>query len=74
MVYREKNVTLQRETLDKERNMEERKFKNRREQADYYAKLRGWGPLTEEDKIALDDAVRMVTNLDSKPRYAAVSH
>ena len=51
--------------------MEERKFKNRREQADYYAKLRGWGPLTEEDKIALDDAVRMVTNLDSKPRYAA---
>lgn len=70
MVYREKNVTLQRETLDKDRIMEERKFKNRREQADYYAKLRGWGPLTEEDKIALDDAVRMVTNLDSKPRYA----
>lgn len=74
MVYREKNVTLQRETLDKDRIMEERKFKNRREQADYYAKLRGWGPLTEEDKIALDDAVRMVTNLDSKPLYAAVSH
>lgn len=74
MVYREKNVTLQRETLDKDRIMEERKFKNRREQMEYYAKLRGWGPLTEEDKIALDDAVRMVTNLDSKPRYAAVSH
>jgi hypothetical protein len=54
--------------------MEEKKFKNRREQVDYYAKLRGWGPLTEEDKIALDDAVRMVTNLDSKPRYAAVHH
>ena len=54
--------------------MEEKKLKNRREQADYYAKLRGWGPLTEEDKTALDDAVRMVTNLDSKPRYAAVSH
>ena len=54
--------------------MEERKFKNRREQMEYYAKLRGWGPLTEEDKIALDDAVRMITNLDSKPRYAAVSH
>lgn len=54
--------------------MEEMKFNNRREQADYYAKLRGWGPLTEEDKIALDDAVRMVTNLDSKPRYAAVSN
>ena len=54
--------------------MEAKKFKNRREQADYYAKLRGWGPLTEEDKIALDDAVRMVTNLDSKPQYAAVHH
>ena len=54
--------------------MEEFKFKNSREQADYYAKLRGWGPLTEEDKIALDDAVRMVTNLDSRPRYAAVHH
>ena len=58
----------------KETIMEEKKFKNRREQADYYAKLRGWGPLTEEDKIALDDAVRLITNLDSKPRYAAVSH
>ena len=50
--------------------MEEIKFKNRREQADYYAKLRGWGPLTEEEKVLLDDAVRLVTNLDSKPRYA----
>lgn len=50
--------------------MEEIKFKNRREQADYYAKLRGWGPLTEEEKVLLDDAVRLVTNLDSEPRYA----
>jgi len=50
--------------------MEERKFKNRRELADWVAERRGWGPLTEEDKIALDDAVRMVTNLDSRPRYA----
>ena len=54
--------------------MEEKKFKNRRERMDYFAKLRGWGPLTEEDKIALDDAVRLVTNLDSRPRYAAVHH
>ena len=54
--------------------MEEKKFKNRREQADWVAKQRGWGPLTEEEKIILDDAVRMITNLDSKPRYAAVSH
>jgi len=54
--------------------MEERKFKNRRERAEWLDAQRGWGPLTEEDKIALDDAVRMVTNLDSKPRYAAVSH
>lgn len=50
--------------------MEETKFKNRREQADYYAKLRGWGPLTDEDRAAIDDAVRLVTNLDSRPKYA----
>ena len=25
---------------------------------------RGWEPLTDEDKAALDDAVRMVTHLD----------
>ena len=54
--------------------MEERKFKNRSERMKWVAEQRGWGPLTEEDKIALDDIVRMVTNLDSKPRYAAVSH
>ena len=46
--------------------METRKFKNRREQADYYAQLRGWKPLTEEDRAAIDDAVRMVTNLKPK--------
>ena len=50
--------------------MEERKFKNRTEQADYYAKLRGWGPLTDEDRAAIDDAVRMVTNLDYTSHYA----
>ena len=44
--------------------MEDRKFKTRTEQADYYASLRGWGPLTDEDKAALDDAVRMITHLD----------
>lgn len=52
---------------------EKPKFKNRSEQADYYAKLRGWGPLTEEEEVALDDAVRMITNLDSIPRYE-ISH
>ncbi len=46
--------------------VEARKFKNRREQADYYAQLRGWKPLTEEDRAAIDDAVRMVTNLKPK--------
>ncbi len=54
--------------------MEERKFKNRREQMEDYARRMGWGLLTEEDKIALDDIVRMVTKLDSKPRYAAASN
>ena len=44
--------------------MEERKFKNRFEQADWYARQMGWGPLTAEDRQAIDEAVRMVTNLD----------
>ena len=44
--------------------MEEMKFKNRSEQIEWYAQQRGWGPLTEEDKAALDDAVRMITNLN----------
>ena len=51
----------------------EHRFKTRTEQAEWYEKQLGWGPLSEEDKKALDDAVRMVTNLDSKPRYA-LSH
>ena len=50
-----------------------RKFKDRIEQAEYYAKLRAWGPLTDEERAIIDDAVRLVTNLDSRPRYA-VSH
>ena len=47
-------------------NMEttNRQFKDRFEQIEWYAKQRGWEPLTEEDKEALDDAVRMITNLD----------
>ena len=48
----------------KRKNMEEMKFKNRFEQMEWYAKQRGWEPLTEEDIEALDDAVRMITNLD----------
>jgi hypothetical protein len=50
--------------------MEERKFKNRTERLEWLDAQRGWGPLTEEEKAILDDAVRLVTNLDSKPRYA----
>jgi hypothetical protein len=49
--------------------MEQRKFKNRREQVDYYAQLRGWKPLTDEEKAELDDAIRMVTNLEPKSRH-----
>ena len=70
----QKSVTFAPSNIKSSKVMEEKKFKNRREQMEYYAKLRGWGPMTEEDKIALDDAVRLITNLDSKPRYAAVSH
>jgi hypothetical protein len=48
----------------KRKIMETRKFNNRSEQIEWYAKQRRWEPLTEEDKAALDDAVRMITNLD----------
>ena len=44
--------------------MEERKFKTRGEQMEYYARQRGWEPLTEADEMALDDAVRLITHLD----------
>ena len=44
--------------------MPARRFKNRREAADAYAKKMGWGPLTPEEKKELDEAIRMVTNLD----------
>ena len=53
----------------------ERQFKNRSEQIEWYAKQRGWEPLTEEDKVALDDAVRMITNLDQGiMRYLIDTH
>ena len=57
--------TVKRKTI-----MEEKKFKNRTEKLEWLDAQKGWGPLTEEEKAILDDAVRMVTNLDSKPRYA----
>jgi len=41
-----------------------REFKTRGEQSEYYAQLRGWGPLTDEEAAGLDDAVRLVTHLD----------
>ena len=44
--------------------MEERKFKGRLEEVAWLDAQKGWGPLTEEDKEALDDAVRMVTHLN----------
>lgn len=43
--------------------MEDMKFSNRLEQVQWYEQQQGWGPLTDEDKQALDEAVRMVTNL-----------
>lgn len=43
--------------------MEERKYKNRREAIEAYEREMGWTPLTAEEKIALDEAIRMVTNL-----------
>ena len=50
--------------------MEELKFKNRTERLEWLDAQRGWGPLTEEEKAILDDAIRMVTNLKPNPRYA----
>ena len=44
--------------------MEERRFNNRLEEVEWLDMQKGWGPLTEEDEAALDDAVRMVTNLN----------
>ncbi len=44
--------------------METRQFKTRSEHIAWVAQQKGWQPLTEEDKAALDDAVRMITNLD----------
>ena len=44
--------------------MEKPAFKTRKEQSEYYARQRGWKPLTEEEKAILDDAVRMITHLD----------
>ena len=43
--------------------MEDKKFNNRLEQVQWYEQQQGWGPLTDEDRQALDEAVRMVTNL-----------
>lgn len=45
-------------------DMEDKKFKNWLDRAEWVAEQKGWGPLTDEDKVAIDDAVRMVTNLD----------
>lgn len=43
---------------------ETRLFATRTEQVNWYNKQKGWGPLTEEEKRILDDAVRLVTHLD----------
>ena len=58
------------ELLINDRVMEEKKFKNRTERLEWLDAQKGWGPLTEEEKAILDDAIRMVTNLDSKLKYA----
>ena len=44
--------------------MEDKKFKSWLDRAEWVAQQKGWEPLTEEDKEAIDDAVKMVTNLD----------
>lgn len=44
--------------------METKVFKGRLEEVEWLDAQKGWGPLSEEDKEAIDDAVRMVTNLN----------
>ena len=46
--------------------VETRKFKNRLEELRWKDAQQGWGPLTDEERAAIDDAVRMVTNLKPK--------
>ena len=53
--------------------MEQRRFKNRLEQAEWVAAQRGWGPMTPEEKADLDDAVRMVTNLKEEKADAVLN-
>lgn len=43
--------------------MEEKRFKGRLDEIAWLDAQSGFGPLTKEDEEALDDAVRMVTNL-----------
>ena len=49
--------------------METRKFKNRLEELRWKDAQQGWGPLTDEERAAIDDAVRMVTNLKPKTTF-----
>ena len=44
--------------------MDERKFENRLEEVKWIAQQNGWGPLTEGEKMELDELVRTFTNLD----------
>lgn len=46
--------------------MEKKKFKSRLEEIKWKDAQKGWEPLTEKEKAELDEAVRMVTNLNTK--------
>ncbi len=41
---------------------QKRKFKNRSEAMDYYAKQHGWKPLTEEEERELYECLKTITN------------
>ena len=59
-LYRKKRVILQR---NKYELMEEKNFKNRLEEAQWIGLQNGWEPLTEDEKVELDDLVKSFTNL-----------
>jgi len=44
--------------------MEERKFKNRLEEVQWIGQQNGWEPMTESEKLELDDLVKTFTNLN----------
>ena len=57
-------LSLQRKNKSRKYMEATKKFATRTEQVNWYNQQKGWGTLTEEDRVILDDAVRSITKLD----------